>query len=321
MWKIILLALFCSCISGDENIQSLPVNLSWGNIDTDGDGILENYITPIKQQLCADCYLYASIGLLEIQFQIDHKMGSALNLSEQNLRSCLGLSCSMAGNAYIPLDYIQKYGVMEEEYAPNGIWSSCHNCEGQIYTRTSKWLSVDRIPFYTFKQYNDIISENIKYEDKKIILIQALQNGPVVIEIGDWLGFKKIGNTYHCIDKNPSGHLAIIVGYINHGDIFLVKNSHGGGDILSFAFEGGDKCDFANTAQQIKPGSTYISWGLGTKYCYANTDTDKDGITDPYDNCIYDKNPSQENDDLDLFGNVCDPCPSGLNIETLYYCP
>ncbi|HEX5059327.1 MAG TPA: thrombospondin type 3 repeat-containing protein [Kofleriaceae bacterium] len=42
-------------------------------------------------------------------------------------------------------------------------------------------------------------------------------------------------------------------------------------------------------------------------------DSDGDGIKDNVDNCRLKSNPNQENEDGDLFGDVCDPCPPSQN--------
>ena len=39
-----------------------------------------------------------------------------------------------------------------------------------------------------------------------------------------------------------------------------------------------------------------------------NNDVDNDGVLNPVDNCIDTYNPSQEDLDMDLIGDACDPC-------------
>ena len=45
--------------------------------------------------------------------------------------------------------------------------------------------------------------------------------------------------------------------------------------------------------------------GVGDACDYGN-DKDKDGIVDQVDNCPNDYNPSQADNDLDMWGDVCD---------------
>ena len=45
------------------------------------------------------------------------------------------------------------------------------------------------------------------------------------------------------------------------------------------------------------------------------SDTDTDGIPDDADNCPNDPNPNQEDADLDLIGDICDPFPDDRDNE------
>ena len=72
-------------------------------------------------------------------------------------------------------------------------------------------------------------------------------------------------------------------------------------------FDGGEECGFASRAHQVY--NTYLDWNIGESYCYLADDKDGDNIPDALDNCPWDYNPDQKNDDRDIFGDICDPCP------------
>lgn len=297
----------------------IPRNFSWASVDLDGDGVPEDYVTSIKRQPCSDCYMYAVLGLVEIQFQIDHRLIVDLNLSEQSLHNCLRITCSGSGDQVWMLDHVQKYGVIASEYAPTGSWYGCPNCAGNILTSTG-WVPVAGIPFYSFGAYRQIIDPSIPYDDRKMIMVKALQDGPLVMDVSSWWGWGNDNGTLYCKGKNLSGHSVIIVGYENYGDAFLVKNSHGEAGLIRMIFEGGHDCGFAHRVHQIVAGSTYAKEGLGEEFCYSMDDTDGDNIPDSHDNCPYDPNPDQKNSDGDLLGDACDPCPHDFDLFTGYYC-
>lgn len=321
MKKLLLFIFLFGCNGFDPaEIFAYPKDFSWTNVDLNGDGIGENYITPSKIQPCSDCYIYSAIGLLEIQFQIDHQTSSTLNLSEQNIHNCMGILCDGENDYVFMLNYIQKFGAMEEEYSRTGFWGKCENCKGEIDSSIGK-LPIRNIPFYSFKKYTQIIFPNQPYEEKKLILVKSLQNGPVIMDIASWWGWRSMGegtNTLYCKEENPSGHKVVIVGYENYGEYFVVKTD--GDHLIKMIFEGGKKCGFAYRAHQIEKGSTFVSYGLGEKYCSSNYDVDKDGIFDQFDNCVYIPNPNQENRDGDMVGDACDPCPDDYNEKNGFYC-
>jgi len=325
-----LLAFFMGC-SGelyidetpDSDLKGYPLNLSWGDIDTDGDGVRENYITPIKYQPCGDCFIYAAVGLLEIQYQIDHKIQLGLNLSEQNIHNCLRTSCSANGDDRPILDYLRDYGVMTESYVSTGFWGTCNNCYPFLLDGGTTITTVEHVPFfrlgswYTVADHHAYDRETVR---RKIVV--ARQKGPVSIHINGWKGLRRDGNIVYCAEENPSGHVVVVVGYRFHGKVLLVKNSHGEGGLFQLVYDDGgeDKCGIAALVNQITPGSTYSSWGSGEKFCYSTSDIDKDGIPDVHDNCPWTINPKQENMDKDMFGDDCDECPKDFNPTTGYYC-
>jgi len=314
---LVLLTILTAC--GDWNIgtQGFPRNLSWADKDLDGDGVGENYLTPIKDQPCGDCYIYAATAAVEMRYQIDHQTSTTLNLSEQNIHNCLRISCDAAGDYRDILDYIRDYGVMLEEYSPTGKWrASCENCEASLQT-TMDEVKMENIPFFRIKGYEPVEFFG-DYFLKKDALVSSLQNGPVMIGIESWYGLKNDNGILYCIKRNWSYHMVVLVGYRNYGEVFLMKNSHGGDKLLRIAFDGGEDCGFADIAHQIPAGSTYISWGSGENFCYSTTDFDGDGIPNVHDNCPGLENSDQKNTDNDMFGDACDPCPKDKSPNGFY---
>ncbi|MGD8451476.1 MAG: thrombospondin type 3 repeat-containing protein [Phycisphaerae bacterium] len=52
------------------------------------------------------------------------------------------------------------------------------------------------------------------------------------------------------------------------------------------------------------------NWDMPGFIALLGGDTDSDGMPDDCDNCPNDRNPDQENQDGDLLGDACDPCPA-----------
>lgn len=317
----VMLLTILSC-GEDYSIEydNVPRNLSWADIDLDGDGVGENYITGIKKQPCVDCFIYAAIGLYETQYQIDHRQLSSLDLSEQNIHNCLGIPCNGFGSEVWMLEYIKKYGIIEEVYSPTGRWGTCEVCKQSINSPIGP-ISPKSIPYYSFSDFTTVVPIGMPYEDKKIAMVVALQTGPLIMDLSSWRGIRNNNGTLYCYEKKLSGHAIMVVGYLDYGKMFLLKNSHGGNMIYKFIFEGADKCGFAHRVSKINSGSTYVTWGRGPNdICTSQVDYDGDGIFSINDNCPYTSNVDQKNTDGDMFGDVCDRCPNDFNATTGFYC-
>jgi hypothetical protein len=301
--------------------KTYPRYLSWTNIDTDGDGVGEDYITSVKSQPCSDCYLYAATALVEARWQIDHKTAVSLDLSEQNVHNCMKIPCDGMGDLWWVLNYIRDYGIVLEENMPSSVWlPTCENCLGVAWSGLGP-VPIRNVPFYRIKQY-DTLDVPKEYDKRKDILVAALQEGPVGVGINAWLGYRNYNGTLYCNDPKPvgSGHVVLVVGYLESGTAFLVKNSHGEGKLITMVFAGGDKCGFASEMIKLPTDSVYVSWGGGEAYCYSDTDSDKDGIPDSHDNCPWDSNQNQDDVDKDGWGDACDRCPDTKD-PVGYYCP
>ena len=132
-----------------ENLSNYPERFSWFNVDLNNDLIPENYVTSIKSQLCGDCYILSAVGLMEIQYQIEHRQSIDLNLSEQYVHECHQDFCFYGGNPEIILDFIKEYGIVrEEERNYDFTFQRCFvNCENDISIEKNNELE-----YYSFEK-------------------------------------------------------------------------------------------------------------------------------------------------------------------------
>ena len=276
-----------------------PANFSWSNVEKDGK--ILDYTTSVKAQPCFDCYIYASIALLEMQYQIDHNTIVNLDLSEQEIHNCMKISCFRAGDSGAILNYIGDFGIIGERFAEENEWKACRAC--------------DILPRYSFKRWKILIPNHILYKEKKQILINALKDGPIIVGIGDSAHYIEKNGIYECImgPGRRGSHAAVIIGYENFGELFIIKDS-AGGEIRRFKFTGGKECEFAYTASQIVAGTTY-RFVDKSEFCYTERDMDADGIGDYEDNCYDIPNTDQKNTDGDILGDACDPCIDNIDAN------
>ncbi|MDD5243826.1 MAG: C1 family peptidase, partial [Syntrophorhabdaceae bacterium] len=188
---------------------SMPLKLDWRNYDGN------NYVTPVRDQgECSACWAFATTAALEANILITGNMpGTPLDLSEQAL-----LSCSGAGNCYggwidFASDFIRDIGLPQESCYPymstdNFCSSICPEWPGKAH-KMSDWYRVDPT------------IESIRY---------SLYNyGPLVVLMAVHTDFFYYGSGIytHTWGTREGYHTALIVGYDDEEQCFIVKDSWG----------------------------------------------------------------------------------------------
>lgn len=312
--QTILELIFITLISCGDNVTTYNIvpdqngignkSFTWENVDLDGDGIPEDYVSSIKSQVGPSCVLYAATGALEIQLRIDNKFPFEFNLSEFNIFNCVKKDIFGVKER---LDWFMEYGILDENITkPYTYRQVCDNCMSKIDSQP-----IEQIPFYGIDSYETVILSDKYYEleKKKEIIKKNLKNGPVIITIGNWASLQNLGNRLVCVKRLEdvwSGHEVVVVGYKEDGNVLVIKNSHGGSQTVELVFS--DDCRIAMDANVIH--GTWIKLGEGTKYCFNGKDVDQDGVDDAYDNCPTVANPDQKNSDKDFLGDACDKYPA-----------
>ncbi len=153
------------------------------------------YATPQRNQgSCTTCWIYAPVGLIETQYLIQEDLPQerdTLNLDEFYLQKFMGRTCSGGGgDPRDTLDWIVNHGVPSE---PNTLPKQTYFIQG----------------------YRELTDESDDVETQQVLLVEALQQGPVSAFLYNYKGVNQM-------------HAVVLVGYENSGDLFIVKNSWGG---------------------------------------------------------------------------------------------
>ncbi len=127
------------------------------------------WLTPVENQLCADCWAHSALGATEAQVNLYFNQHLDLDLSEQELVNCSGAgSCQFGGNTGSALSYVQNYGVVDEACLPeNGRDEPCNVCP----------VPQDRVRIAGF----DFI-----YPDELDLQRRLIKYGPLPFGIASW---------------------------------------------------------------------------------------------------------------------------------------
>ena len=190
-------------------------------------------MTPVKNQGgCGSCWDFAAVGAMEAQYQIGvGNPSTGVDLSEQNVLSCSGGSCS---GWYIDqaLVFLYTSGTPDEACNPyTGTDSPCGSGRCSDYvSRTYHTTGWSRIPTDT------ATIKNYLYTHGPVIVAMAVFDDFPWYDANFW--------QYYFYSHSPSGHYeghaVIIVGWDDQGagtadDYWIVRNSWGtsGGDVNS----------------------------------------------------------------------------------------
>ncbi|MBI5778633.1 MAG: carboxypeptidase regulatory-like domain-containing protein, partial [Planctomycetes bacterium] len=200
---------------GAEKVMSVPTAVLPTRVDWRNYGGYGSYVTPVKEQgACAGCWAFAPTAALESSVLISRNTpGADIDLSEQVATSCSGVGSCVGGFIDYFSDFIRNVGLPDESCYPyiaadGSCSNACMNWTSNTY-KISDWYRVNSN------------LDAIKY---------ALYNkGPLVATMSVYTDFLYYtSGVYSYAWGNLEGyHSALIVGYDDAGQYFIVKSSWG----------------------------------------------------------------------------------------------
>lgn len=189
--------------------MALPTSLDWRNYGGN------SYVTPVKEQgSCGACWAFAATAALESYVLIcQNAPGQFLDLSEQTLISCGGAGTCSGGYVDLASDFIRSFGLPLEDCHPYAAM------DGFCSNGCSDW-SASSNKITDWSRVNTDVN-SIKY---------ALYNhGPLVTLMAAQTDFLYYGSGIysHTTGGFEGYHAALIVGYDDAGQYFIVKSSFG----------------------------------------------------------------------------------------------
>ncbi|MCX5894371.1 MAG: hypothetical protein NTZ51_00855, partial [Proteobacteria bacterium] len=190
----------------------LPARFDWR--DNNGG----NYVTPIKDQAyCGSCWTFAGTAALESAVLIAaHQPGTPLDLSEQVLVSCMGVTGCSGGYIEDPATFFSTTGLSRESCYPYQATDySCTPCD-QWQDDTFK---VESWSWVSYSQTTDLSA--IKYA--------LYRFGPLSVSFNVFEDFDYYtsGVYSHVWGELMGGHAVLIVGWDDAVQALIVKNSWG----------------------------------------------------------------------------------------------
>lgn len=242
---------------------TLPSAVDWRN----RSGV--NYITtPQDQGRCQSCWAFAAAALIESMVRIEHGVWS--KRSEADVHDGVGAACESTGNAEETLAYVAGMGyqfVNETDPVRPGIadWP-CDPYEATLHPylhcadRTGR---TTHIPFY---QALGTVAEQKKWLDEYGPLIATFV---LYTDYSSWKP-QNPGTVYQHdgVSGSTGNHLALVVGYDDIKQAWVIKNSWGKGwgedgfIYFGYVFLGTSRCNvgiwfnLGSTAATMSPTST-----------------------------------------------------------------
>jgi C1A family cysteine protease len=205
-------------------ITSPPLSVDWRN----RSGL--NYISTAQDQgSCNSCWAFAATALIESMVRIEHGLWS--KRSEADVHDGVGAACESVGNAEETLAWVAGQGVMfvnETDAVPPGIadWP-CDPYEATLHgyehcpDRSGR---ATHIPFY---QALGLIEDQKRWLDEYGPLIATFV---LYADFGSWKPAGE-GSVYKWdgVAESTGNHLALVVGYDDEKQAWIMKNSWGKG--------------------------------------------------------------------------------------------
>ncbi|KAK4235404.1 hypothetical protein C8A03DRAFT_17860 [Achaetomium macrosporum] len=204
-----------------------PSSVDWRN----RSGL--NYITtPQDQGVCNSCWAFAATALIEAMVRIEHGVWS--KRSEADVHDGLGAACESTGNAEETLAWVAGQGPMfvnetGPDATPPGIadWP----CDPYQDTRHPYEHCADRsgratrIPFY---QALGLVQDQKRWLEEYGPLIATFV---LYSDFGAWkpTGDNKGVYKWDGVSESTGNHLALVVGYDDDKQAWIMKNSWGKG--------------------------------------------------------------------------------------------
>ncbi|KAK4119671.1 cysteine proteinase [Parathielavia appendiculata] len=235
-------------------LSSPPTSVDWRN----RSGI--NYITTTQDQGgCNSCWAFAATALIESMVRIEHGVWS--KRSEADLHDGVGAACESVGNAEETLAWVAGQGIMfvnDTNAQPPGIadWP-CDPYEATLHSYEpcrDRSGRTTHIPFY---QALGEIQDQKRWLDEYGPLIATFV---LYADFGSWKPANEwVVYKWDGVAESTGNHLALVVGYDDEKQAWILKNSWGKGwGIDGFVYFGYDQ-------------GNIDSW---TKYGVANVNPD-----------------------------------------------